>query len=162
MSIPVLDLSLREGHREQFDGAVRAAAHDVGFFYLTGHGLPQARVDEVLPPGAPDWVDAPPLPGAFIVNLGEMLDVGTDGYLHATEHRVVNRSSGADRISVPYFFNPAVSARMPHLPLPADLRTGVTVDPDNPIFDTYGENAWKSRLRAHPDVAARHYPQTAS
>ncbi|MET9328878.1 2-oxoglutarate and iron-dependent oxygenase domain-containing protein [Tsukamurella sp. NPDC003166] len=123
---------------------------------------PDSEGLQVLPPGAHEWVDVPPLPGAFIVNIGEMLEVGTDGYLHATEHRVVNRRAGADRISVPYFFNPAVTARMPHLPLPADLRTGVTVDPDNPIFDTYGENAWKSRLRAHPDVAARHYPQSAS
>ncbi|KXO89401.1 isopenicillin N synthase family dioxygenase [Tsukamurella pseudospumae] len=123
---------------------------------------PDSEGLQVLPPGAREWVDVPPMPGAFIVNIGEMLEVGTDGYLHATEHRVVNRRAGGDRISVPYFFNPAVTARMPHLPLPADLRTGVTVDPDNPIFDTYGENAWKSRLRAHPDVAARHYPQTAS
>lgn len=123
---------------------------------------PDSEGLQVLPPGAADWVDVPPLPGAFIVNIGEMLEVGTDGYLHATEHRVRNRRTGADRISVPYFFNPAVTARMPHLPLPADLRTGVTVDPDNPIFDTYGENAWKSRLRAHPDVAARHYPHSAS
>ncbi len=122
---------------------------------------PDSEGLQVLPPGASDWVDVPPVPGAFIVNIGEMLEVGTDGYLHATQHRVVNRRTGADRISVPYFFNPAVTARMPHLPLPADLRTGVTVDPDNPIFATYGENAWKSRLRAHPDVAARHYPHSA-
>lgn len=122
---------------------------------------PDSEGLQVLPPGASGWVDVPPLPGAFIVNLGEMLEVGTDGYLHATEHRVVNRGTGADRISVPYFFNPSVSARMPHLPLPAELRTGVSADPDNPIFATYGENAWKSRLRAHPDVAARHYTNPA-
>ena len=33
----------------------------------------------------------------------------------------------------------------------------MTADPDNPILATYGENALKSRLRAHPDVAARHH-----
>jgi hypothetical protein len=27
-----------------------------------------------------------------------------------------------------------------------------------PLFDTYGKNALKSRLRAHPDVAAIHHP----
>ena len=36
--------------------------------------------------------------------------------------------------------------------------TGVTEDPSNPIHATYGENAMKSRLRAHPDVAAIHHP----
>lgn len=122
---------------------------------------PDSEGLQVLPPGTQQWVDVPPLPGAFIVNLGEMLEVGTEGYLRATQHRVVNRRAGADRISVPYFFNPSVHARMPRLPLPAELRSGVTVDPENPIFDTYGRNAWKSRLRAHPDVAARHYPNPA-
>jgi hypothetical protein len=29
-------------------------------------------------------------------------------------------------------------------------------DPSDPIFSIYGRNAWKSRLRAHPDVAAAH------
>ncbi|MFN8086391.1 MAG: isopenicillin N synthase family oxygenase, partial [Microbacterium sp.] len=32
---------------------------------------------------------------------------------------------------------------------------GVTQDPSNPIHSLYGENALKSRLRAHPDVAER-------
>ncbi|MCY7326654.1 MAG: isopenicillin N synthase family oxygenase, partial [Microbacteriaceae bacterium] len=39
---------------------------------------------------------------------------------------------------------------------------GITVDPANPIFRTYGENALKSRLRAHPDVAAIHHPELLS
>jgi hypothetical protein len=30
------------------------------------------------------------------------------------------------------------------------------MDPSDPIFSVYGRNAWKSRLRAHPDVAAAH------
>jgi non-heme dioxygenase-like protein len=33
----------------------------------------------------------------------------------------------------------------------------VEADPENPIFNTYGENAWKSRTRAHPDVAEMHH-----
>lgn len=34
----------------------------------------------------------------------------------------------------------------------------MTQDPANPIHSLYGENALKSRLRAHPDVAAIHHP----
>ena len=63
-------------------------------------------------------------------------------------------------MSVPYFFNPALDARIPVLELPAELAAharGVEQDPANPLYDTYGENAWKSRTRAHPDVAARHH-----
>jgi isopenicillin N synthase-like dioxygenase len=105
-----------------------------------------------------EWIDVDPQPGAFIVNIGEMLEVASGGYLRATEHRV--RLSSRERISVPYFFNPRLDAQIPVLTLPKELAgqaRGVTADPANEqIFAIYGRNAWKSRLRAHPDVAAAH------
>lgn len=107
-----------------------------------------------------EWIDAPPVPGAFVVNIGELLELATDGYLKATVHRVVAPSAGQDRISIPFFFNPSLTSRMPVLDLPDELRdraTGVTLDPDNPIYAVYGENALKYRLRAHPDVAGIHH-----
>ncbi|TFB94563.1 isopenicillin N synthase family oxygenase [Cryobacterium sp. HLT2-28] len=104
------------------------------------------------------WIDAPPLDGAFVVNIGELLEVATDGYLKATVHRVISPLIGDDRISIPFFFGPALDATIPLLALPESLQApGITVDPENPIFTTYGENALKSRLRAHPDVAAIHH-----
>lgn len=107
------------------------------------------------------WIDAPPLPGAFVVNIGELLEVATGGYLKATVHRVISPLIGTDRLSIPFFYSPALDASIPVLELPPELAseaTGITVDPDNPIYATYGENALKSRLRAHPDVAAIHHP----
>ncbi len=107
-----------------------------------------------------EWVDATPVPGAFVVNIGEMLEYATQGYLIATNHRVVSPTYPDDRISVPFFFNPALDKRLPLIELPAELAgqaTGVTQDPANPIHALYGENALKSRLRAHPDVAAIHH-----
>jgi isopenicillin N synthase-like dioxygenase len=107
-----------------------------------------------LTPGR--WVDVPPVPGAFIVNIGELLEVATGGYLRATRHRVLAPRPGADRISIPYFLNPALDATIPIISLPPALAArsrGVEADPGNPIFSTYGENAWKSRTRSHPDVA---------
>ena len=105
-----------------------------------------------------EWVDAPPVEGAFVVNIGEMLEYATGGYLIATNHRVISPRAPGDRISVPYFFNPALDSRLPLIELPADLAAqarGVTQDPTNPIHALHGENALKSRLRAHPDVAER-------
>jgi isopenicillin N synthase-like dioxygenase len=104
-----------------------------------------------------DWIDVPARDGAFIVNIGELLELATGGYLRATEHRV-NLRHAADRISVPYFFNPRLDAQLPTLSLPPELaaRAGRRADPSDPIFSIYGRNAWKSRLRAHPDVAAAH------
>jgi len=103
------------------------------------------------------WVDVPGREGAFVVNIGELLEVASDGYLRATEHRV-NLQRSADRISVPYFFNPRLDAQFPTLTLPAHLaeHAGLRADPADPIYSVYGRNAWKSRLRAHPDVAAAH------
>ncbi|HET8928031.1 MAG TPA: 2-oxoglutarate and iron-dependent oxygenase domain-containing protein [Microbacterium sp.] len=103
-----------------------------------------------------EWVDAPPVPGAFVVNIGELLEYATQGYLTATNHRVVSPRFPEDRISVPFFFNPALDQRLPLIDLPPELAAearGVTDDPANPIHALYGENALKSRLRAHPDVA---------
>lgn len=110
--------------------------------------------------GDDDWVDVPPVPGALIVNIGELLEVATGGYLRATRHRVRAPKPGTDRVSIPYFLNPALDALVPIISLPPDLAAlsrGVEADPDNPIFNTYGENAWKSRTRAHPDVAELHH-----
>ncbi|MBC7725686.1 MAG: isopenicillin N synthase family oxygenase [Burkholderiaceae bacterium] len=106
-----------------------------------------------------EWIDAPPLDGAFVVNIGELLEVATDGYLKATVHRVISPRVGDDRISIPFFYSPALDGTIPVLTLPDSLEApGITLDPENPIFGTYGENVLKSRLRAHPDVAAIHHP----
>jgi isopenicillin N synthase-like dioxygenase len=104
------------------------------------------------------WVDVPARDGTFIVNIGELLEVATGGYLRATEHRVRLSPPARPRISVPYFFNPRLDAQIPILSLPDELaaQARTRTDPSDPIFSVYGRNAWKSRLRAHPDVAEAH------
>jgi isopenicillin N synthase-like dioxygenase len=53
--------------------------------------------------GDGDWIDAPPLPGAFVVNIGDMMEIFTNGELVATSHRV--RTVTSDRYSFPLFFS---------------------------------------------------------
>ncbi|CAM5483437.1 MULTISPECIES: isopenicillin N synthase family dioxygenase [Streptomyces] len=102
--------------------------------------------------------DVPPIPGAFVVNLGELLEVATDGYLVATNHRVVSPPGATERFSVPFFYNPRLDARIEPLPFPyASAAPGVTDDPANPLFAEYGFNELKGKLRAHPLVAERHH-----
>lgn len=111
------------------------------------------------------WVDAPSVDGAFVVNIGEMLEYATGGYLKATNHRVVSPRAPEDRISVPFFFNPALDAQVPIIELPADLKAasrGVSDDDASPIHGLYGENALRYRLRAHPNVAEIHHPDLLS
>lgn len=52
--------------------------------------------------GAGDWIDAPPVPGAYVVNIGDMLELFTNGEFVATSHRV--RKVGDERYSFPLFF----------------------------------------------------------
>ncbi len=90
--------------------------------------------------------------------------VATGGYLRATRHRVLTPAGAPERLSVPYFLNPALDATVPTIELPphlAERARGIELDPANPLYRTYGENAWKSRTRAHPDVYARWYPGEA-
>ncbi|MBP2367567.1 isopenicillin N synthase family dioxygenase [Pseudonocardia parietis] len=107
-----------------------------------------------------EWLEAPAVPGAFVVNIGELMEFATDGYLKATVHRVVSPPMGETRLSIPFFFNPALDSTVPRIDLPAELAEharGVSQDPDNVISGTFGENLLKARLRAHPDVAAAHH-----
>jgi isopenicillin N synthase-like dioxygenase len=53
--------------------------------------------------GAGEWIDVPPVPGTFVVNIGDMLELWTNGAYVATSHRV--RKVAEERYSFPLFFN---------------------------------------------------------
>jgi isopenicillin N synthase-like dioxygenase len=57
------------------------------------------------------WIEAPPLPGSFICNLGDMLDRMTRGLYRSTPHRVLN-TAGRDRLSFPLFYDPNFHAEV--------------------------------------------------
>ncbi len=132
---------------------------DWGFLTLLlqdGTGGLQAR-----PPRAPEWVDVPPLDGALVVNVGEMLEVATDGYLVATDHRVLPCTPGATRQSIGIFWSPRLDATLDAVRLPPALAAeapGVSQHEHNALLPRFGDNALKGWLRSHPEVAARHHP----
>jgi len=166
-------------HETYFDGWFDAeAAVHVKIIHYPGRPVPEAeqgvgphkdygylallQQDEVggLQVRGPQggWIDAPPLPDAFVFNIGEMLEIATRGYLKATDHRVVSPATGADRYSIPFFLGPRLDAVVEPLTLPPELAArarGVTQDPDNPLLAAFGENALVGWLRSHPRVAER-------
>ena len=53
---------------------------------------------------AGDWIQAPPIPNTFIVNVGDLLQRWTNDLYRSTMHRVIN-STERERYSIPYFSN---------------------------------------------------------
>lgn len=56
-----------------------------------------------------DWIWAPPIPGTFVVNIGDMLKILSNGCYQPTLHRVINNNSQY-RVSVPFFLEPNFDA----------------------------------------------------
>lgn len=59
---------------------------------------------QVLRQDTNEWLDVVPRSDAYVVNVGDMLDVWTSGLYKSTIHRVIN-TSGAERYSIPFFFD---------------------------------------------------------
>jgi isopenicillin N synthase-like dioxygenase len=61
------------------------------------------------------WIEAPPIPGTLVCNIGDMLDRLTGGWYRSTPHRVRNLS-GHGRLSFPFFLDPGFRDEVPPLP----------------------------------------------
>ncbi|XP_040952739.1 1-aminocyclopropane-1-carboxylate oxidase [Gossypium hirsutum] len=63
--------------------------------------------EELLKDG--EWVDVPPLRHSIVINLGDQLEVITNGKYKSVEHRVIAQTDGA-RMSIASFYNPGSDA----------------------------------------------------
>jgi isopenicillin N synthase-like dioxygenase len=108
------------------------------------------------------WIDAPPLPGALVCNIGDMLDRLSGGWFRSTPHRVRN-VSGRDRLSFPLFFDPDFAAEV--RPLPRRAADHALVEHDRQhrwdsasvhVFDgTYGDYLMAKVSRVFPQLGTR-------
>jgi len=64
--------------------------------------------------GAGEWVEAPPAPGAFVINIGDLLEIFSNGHFVSTSHRVL--PVRVERYSFPLFFCVDYHTRVAPLP----------------------------------------------
>ena len=69
------------------------------------------------------WIDAPALPGAYLVNGGQLLQRWTNDFCLATPHRALNRSGG-ERYALAFFCDSTIDWPIAAVP--------TTVGPDRP------------------------------
>ena len=108
---------LRQSRYPQIDGSDDTIASlvphtDSGFMTL----LPPNKVQGLsilLPSG--EWMDAPHVEGAFVVNGGDILHRWTNERFLSTPHRVRN-VSGTVRYAIPFFFDPDHDSTIACLP----------------------------------------------
>lgn len=63
-----------------------------------------------------EWLRGDPIPGTFVINLGDMIARWTNGIYHSNMHRVMNNVSGRNRHSIVLFFNPEYYTKVECLP----------------------------------------------
>jgi isopenicillin N synthase-like dioxygenase len=101
------------------------------------------------------WIDAPPIPGSFVCNIGDMLDRMTGGVYRSTPHRVRN-AGAAGRLSFPFFFDPNFDAQVE----PIDPRRIIQEDKDerwdkgsvHELSGTYGDYVLQKVAKVFPDL----------
>lgn len=102
-----------------------------------------------------EWVEAPPIAGSFLCNIGDMLDRMTGGFYRSTPHRARN-VSGRDRLSLPFFFDPSWDAEV-HPVVPGEA---ILEDADerwdrasvHAFRGTYGEYLLTKVSRVFPEL----------
>lgn len=124
-----------------------------------------------------EWIDVPPTPGAFVINLGEMLQQMTGNYFVATKHRVIAHQA---RLSSGFFYGPSLDTELHPLPLDPSFAAAVQAserhraagfmntkgDLDAGIdsingsgVDVFGQQLWNYYVRSYPDNVRHHYPE---
>ncbi|KAI3708123.1 hypothetical protein L2E82_37196 [Cichorium intybus] len=83
-----------------------------------------------------EWIDVPPMRHSIVINLGDQIEVITNGKYKSVMHRVIAQTDGT-RMSIASFYNPGNDAVI--YPAPALLKEPVEKEQSYPkfVFDDY-------------------------
>jgi len=119
------------------------------------------------------WVDATPIEGTLVVAMGQGLEALTAGVCASTTHRVLSPKRGqGPRYSVPFFQGVSYDAKFEQMDVPEAVRAlrrdvltrnGGRRDDVEFTFrkgrwNHLGEATLSNRVKSHPDVGERWYP----
>ncbi|KAI0199786.1 hypothetical protein F4808DRAFT_199935 [Astrocystis sublimbata] len=128
-----------------------------------------------------EWIDCPPIDGTLVVAIGQGLEALTQGVCCSTTHRVLSPAAGAGaRFSIPFFQGVRGSSTFEELEtigvgeVPAHIKEqrrkvlekngGRRLDDveftfrSGGVAKTLGEATLRNRVKSHPDVGERWYP----
>jgi isopenicillin N synthase-like dioxygenase len=127
-----------------------------------------------------DWIDCPPIEGTLVVAIGQGMEALTQGVCVSTTHRVLSPPAGQGaRFSIPFFQGVRGDAEFEELEtvgvgsVPEEVkelrrkvleRSGGRLDDVEFTFrvggvaKTLGEATLRNRVKSHPDVGERWYP----
>lgn len=127
------------------------------------------------------WIDCPPIDGTLVVAIGQGMEAFTQGVCVSTTHRVLSPAAGSGpRFSIPFFQGVKLDAEFDDLEtvgvgkVPEEVKEqrrrvldgagGKRLDDVEFTFraggasKTLGEATLRNRVKSHPDVGERWYP----
>ncbi|KAL8459389.1 hypothetical protein ACS0TY_036763 [Phlomoides rotata] len=115
-----------------------------------------------------EWVDVPPMRHSIVINLGDQLEVITNGRYKSVLHRVIAQTDGSGRMSLASFYNPGSDAVIYPAPALVDKVEKKDLYPKF-VFDDYMKlyaglkfQAKEPRFEAFKNANAAHLEQVAS
>ncbi|GMJ11379.1 Scopoletin 8- Hydroxylase [Hibiscus trionum] len=90
-----------------------------------------------------EWIEIPHVPGALVINVGDMLQVLSNGKYKSAEH-VVRPSSTSSRVSLPFFAMPMKTTKIAPLPQAVE-KNGIPLYKEV-VFGDYMDNIFENAL----------------
>ena len=99
--------------------------------------------------GRGEWLNVPVVPGAFVINIGDLLARWTNDRWVSTVHRVVSNGAGGERYSLPFFHQPNFDAVIECIPTCATADNPPRYEPV--VSGPYLLNKFKVAYDLNPD-----------